>query len=427
MTAGPNEAAGRETVLMVTTSYPRFPGDTIGTFMEPIARGLAARGHAVHVVLPWHPRLARPEAEHGVFFHPYRYAPVRSLNVFGYAGALSEDVRLRRSAWAVAPLALVAGWRAARVVGRRVGATVIHGHWVVPGGAIAAAAAGRRLPLVISLHGSDVYVAERHAIAGAVARAAFHRAGWVTACSEDLRTRAHVLGASPDRSETVPYGVDARRFAPNPAARAAVRERMGLTASDPVVFTAGRFVRKKGFEYLIDATALLAARWPALVCVIGGGGDLDEELKTRAAARGVIDRVRFVGVLGQDEVAEHLAAADVVVVPSVRDASGNVDGLPNVVMEALASGTPLVATTAGGIPAVVTDGATGLLVPERNSEALAAAVDRLLNDAGMRGRIGRDARSEAIRLRSWERVAERFEDAYRSARRFLCVKSSADS
>jgi len=404
-----------ETVVMVTTSYPRFPGDAVGTFMEPIARGIAARGHAVHIVLPWHPRLSRPPIEGGLHFHPFRYAPIAALNVFGYAGALSEDVRLRRSAWAVAPLALASAWRAAAVVSRRVGATVMHGHWVVPGGAVAAAAAGRR-PLVVSLHGSDVYVAERHAVARAAARWTFGRAGRVTACSEDLRERAVALGLDARRSETVPYGVDAARFAPNPSARAAVRARLGVGPDDPVVFTAGRLVRKKGFEFLIDAMAVLARRRPTLTCVVAGGGDLDRELAARARAQEVGDRVRFPGVLAQDAVADHLAAADVAVVPSVHDASGNVDGLPNIVLEALASGTPLVASTVGGIPAVVADDRTGLLVPEQNVEALAAAIDRLLNDAGLRDRIGREARSEAVRLRTWGHVAERFEAAYRAAR-----------
>ena len=78
-------------VVMVATSYPRFPGDTVGTFMEPIARGLAARGHDIHVVLPWHPRWARPETEYGVTYHLFRYAPSSAFNVFGYAGALRAD------------------------------------------------------------------------------------------------------------------------------------------------------------------------------------------------------------------------------------------------------------------------------------------------------------------------------------------------
>ena len=103
-------------VVMVTTSYPRFPGDSVGTFMEPIAQSVAARGHDVHVVAPWHPLVTRAPVENGVRFHFYRYAPLPSLNIFGYAAAMRADVRLRGAAYLVAPLALAAGWRLARSV-----------------------------------------------------------------------------------------------------------------------------------------------------------------------------------------------------------------------------------------------------------------------------------------------------------------------
>jgi glycosyltransferase involved in cell wall biosynthesis len=405
----------REVVVMVATSYPRFPGDTIGTFMEPIARGVAARGHEVHMVIPWHPRLARVGHEHGVQFHPFRYAPAAALNVFGYAGALRADVNLRLSAWAVAPLALAAGWRKARQIARHFGATVMHGHWVVPGGAIAAAACPR-LPLVVSLHGSDVYVAERSMIARRVARSVFQHAGWVTACSEDLRVRAVALGAAQERSETIPYGVDADRFRPNVEARARIRAQVGIREGDPLLFAAGRFVRKKGFEYLIDAVARLAPKWPALRLVIGGAGDLERELQERAARERVAGQVIFPGVLSQDAVADYLAAADLAVVPSVRDDAGNVDGLPNVVMEALASGTPLVATTAGGIAAVAHHDVNAVLVAERDVVGLADTFDRLLSAPAARARLGARAREDVLREHNWARVAEAFERAYQRAK-----------
>jgi hypothetical protein len=101
-----------QVVVMVTTSYPRFPGDSVGTFMEPIASSVAARGHEVHVVAPWHPLVTRGAEERGVHFHFYRYAPVPALNVFGYASAMRADVSLRGAAYAAAPLALAAGWLA---------------------------------------------------------------------------------------------------------------------------------------------------------------------------------------------------------------------------------------------------------------------------------------------------------------------------
>ena len=193
----------RHVVVMVTTSYPRFPGDSVGTFMEPIAKGVAARGHEVHVVAPWHPRIARGKVEDGVYFHFFRYAPLAALNVFGYAAGLRADVNLKSAAWMAAPFAIAAGWFKAMRVAQKRRATVMHGHWVVPGGVIAAAARPA-LPLVVSLHGSDVFVAERTPPARVAARQVFARAGFVTACSEDLARRAVGLGAPADRTEVVP-------------------------------------------------------------------------------------------------------------------------------------------------------------------------------------------------------------------------------
>lgn len=408
---GSHLSGPRQTVVMVTTSYPRFPGDTVGTFMEPIARGLAARGHAVHVVLPWHPDLRREGTDGGLTFHAFKYAPVRSLAVFGYAQGLEADVRLRGRAYVAAPLAVTSACRLARRVARDAGATLVHAHWVIPGGVIGRLSSGQRA-LVVSLHGSDVYVAERHRFAGCAARLVFSRAGWVTACSDDLRDRAVALGADRDRIETVPYGVDTGRFRPDEDARRNCRLALGVDEGQPLVFTAGRLVRKKGFEYLIDAMAALVPRWPRLVLVVGGGGDLERELRARAAAEGVTAHVRFAGVMGQDEVARNLAAADIVVVPSVRDDAGNVDGLPNVVMEALASATPLVTTDAGGIATVAEHGRNALVVEQRNPGGLAGAIDSLLRDPDLARRLGATARADVMARWTWERVAERFEAAY---------------
>jgi glycosyltransferase involved in cell wall biosynthesis len=415
--------SARHRVVMVATSYPRFQGDTVGTFMQPIAEGLAARGHEIHMVLPWHPRWTRPLQDRGVTFHLFRYAPAPSLNVFGYAEALRADVAFKAAAFAATPPAVLAAWHTTRRVIRETKATIVHGHWVVPGGVIAAMAR-RGLPLVVSLHGSDVYVAERHSLIGEAARATFRRTAMVTACSEDLRIRAEHLGADPARSVTIPYGVDSTRFRPDPAARAAMRERWGLTEEAEVVFTAGRFVKKKGFEYLIDAVASLRQRRPALRLVLAGGGDLDGALRERLLGQDAMDRAIFPGILSQDDVARGLAAADVAVVPSVRDDAGNVDGLPNVVMESLSSGTPLVATPAGGIGSVVAEGVTGLLVPERDVAGLSGAIDRLLTDRALAARLGDTARRWAIAEGSWSTAAERFEGAYDRAASLAVVKSA---
>ena len=400
-----------ERIVMVASSYPRFSGDSVGSFMEPIARGIAARGHEVHFVAPWHPKWSRPKVENGVHFHLFRYAPVAALNTFGYAEGMRADVRLRTSAVAVAPLAMIAGWFKALRVAQKKRATIVHAHWVIPGGVIGAAAAGS-VPLVISLHGSDVFVAERHSFARLAAHTAFSRARWVTACSQDLRARATRLGADNARSNVIPYGVDSERFRPGAALRARGREQLGIADNVPLVFAIGRLVKKKGFEYLIDAAAVLKAQHPQLCVAIAGDGDLEDSLRARAQAAGADDIVRFLGVVSHEAVPALLAAADVAVAPSVHDDAGNVDGLPNTVMEIMASGTPLVATPAGGIAAVATDGVTARLVAERDVRALASAVDELLRDRPAAAAMGERARAFVCRHHSWSRVAEDFEAVY---------------
>ena len=329
---------------------------------------------------------------------------------------MRADVKVRAAAWTAAPLAIAAGMFKAMRVAQKRRATLMHGHWVVPGGAIAAYARPH-LPLVVSLHGSDVYVAERVATARSVARRVFGRAAAVTACSEDLAGRAIGLGADPARTEVIPYGVDTARFAPDAAARAELRASIALPANTPLIFTAGRLVRKKGFEYLIDALPLVdGAANPVLA--IAGTGDLAGELTARAAAAGVSARIRLLGNIPQDQVGRWFAAADVAVVPSVHDDSGNVDGLPNTVLEALASGTPLVATAAGGIGAVVEDGRTGLIVAERSPAALAGAISVLLRDPSAGARLGTDARQLVEARYGWNTVASRFETTYDRALAF---------
>jgi phosphatidyl-myo-inositol dimannoside synthase len=404
----------RHVVVMVTTSYPRFPGDGVGSFIEPIAKGVAARGHEVHIVAPWHPALNRPAVDDGVHFHFFKYAPVAPLNVFGYATGLRADTQLRLAAWIMAPLAMTSGaWKTLRVA-RKWHATVLHAHWVVPGGVIAALAA-RGLPLVISVHGSDVFVAERNEAARHAARSALRRAGWVTACSDDLRLRTINLGADSARTETVAYGVDAARFAPSGTAREQVRRELGI-GDAPFVFSAGRLVRKKGFEHLIDAARLLGETFPAVRVVIAGEGDLRDELQARAEAAGS-GRVKLIGFRSQDDVGQLSAAADVVVVPSVRDEAGNVDGLPNFALEALSTATPVVATRVGGLPQAIEDGKTGRLVVERDPAALADAIRDLLSHPTRAHDLGVAARASVIRNFGWPRVAERFEAAYDRVRR----------
>jgi glycosyltransferase involved in cell wall biosynthesis len=223
------------------------------------------------------------------------------------------------------------------------------------------------------------------------------------------------MGANAERSSVIPYGVDSERFRPDQALRARGRELLAVAPDSPLIFAVGRLVSKKGFEYLIDAAAILQSRYPNLCVAIAGDGDLRAPLAARAAAAGRGDRVRFLGRVSHDDIPMLLAAADVAVAPSVHDDAGNVDGLPNTVMETMSSATPLVTTPAGGIAAVAVDGITARLVPERDASALATAIDDLLRSPSRASEIGGRARELVCKNHSWAHVAQEFEQTYERA------------
>jgi glycosyltransferase involved in cell wall biosynthesis len=178
----------------------------------------------------------------------------------------------------------------------------------------------------------------------------------------------------------------------------------------------GRLVEKKGFGDLVDACALLARRGKRFRCLIIGSGPLEAELKARIARLGVADSVQLIGPHPQRELAAYLQASAVFAAPSVVGGDGNRDGLPTVLLEAMALGTPCVSTDVTGIPEVVRHEETGLQVPQHRPEALAGALERLLEDGDLRVALAERARALIEAAFDVERNAAALRDVFAGAR-----------
>lgn len=408
-------------ILMITSSYPKYPGETTAPFIEEIAAGIAARGHSVHVAAPWRPDIRRDPVERGVSLQFFRYAPHPALNIWGYAQSLLSDTHVKPQTLAAMPFALLGTLRTLFAVtgdppeinGVRAPFDLIHAHWVLPNSVPAALVARQRgIPLVISLHGSDVYLAEQHWALAAAAHMAFRSAAAVTACSSDLRRRGALLGARPASCRVVPYGIHPGEFRPDPDAARVMRTELGLPSDAPIVFGIGRLVAKKGFGVLIDAWPDVLATHPDAHLVIAGYGDLHATLYDQAQRLGIAQRVHFPGQLERARAATYIAAADVFTLPIVPDKG--VDGLPNVLLEAMGAGRPIVASRVAGVPDVIDDGVHGLITPARDPAALAAAIQRLLDDRALAARLGAAARQRIETELTWDHTAAQFEQVYES-------------
>lgn len=415
-------------LLFLTQTYPRFADDTAGPFIRDLARALVRGGDRVTVLAPHAPGVAAAWDDDGVRVETFRYAPER-FEVLGYSRSLERDETVRVGAAAVTPLYALAARRAVRrelAAARRAGAPydLVQGHWVVPNGMVAAAALGRRggAPvLAVGLHGSDVFLAERRGVRRAVAWA-LGRTVLVTGCSPELVDRVCALGFPRDAARVIPYGVDVDKFAPLERAGAGAAERaaawrreLGVPAAAPVVFGLGRMATKKGFQVLFDALPELLAAAPEAHWVLAGAGDRLEGFRRRAAAMRGGERVHLPGTVLRDRLPDLFRAADLFVLPAVHDARGNVDGLPNVILEAMASALPVVATAISGIPLAVEDGVTGRLVPEGEPAPLAAALRELLADPERRRALGAAGRRRAVADLTWDAVAGRYREGYVAA------------
>lgn len=159
------------------------------------------------------------------------------------------------------------------------------------------------------------------------------------------------------------------------------------------IVSVGRLVEKKGMDVLISACALLAQRFDDFSCDILGDGELAEPLQAQLNQLGLQKIVRLLGAQPQSEVIRHVQSAAVFAAPCVIGADGNRDGLPTVLLEAMALGTPCISTDVTGIPEVLQHNQTGLMVPQRDPASLAAALEHLLIDPALRMRLAQNARS----------------------------------
>jgi glycosyltransferase involved in cell wall biosynthesis len=304
--------------------------------------------------------------EAGMLAAVFATKPGDGLPPHPYTTRLRTPVTLLPAATVASQAAVVAAQlRGVRVDG-------VHGYFAHRPAAVAAQAARTLgLPHGFSVHARDARKISRNELARRADRAAC-----VIACNDDV---AGEIPSANGQLHVVPHGVDLERFTPSELPRRAV----------PSMLAVGRLVEKKGFHVLVDAAARLSR--PVQIRIVGDGPERErlEEQITRLRLQSLIS---LVGGRTHEELPGEYAAADIVVAPSVPDRTGDRDGLPNVILEAMASARPVIASRVGAIASAVEDGATGWLVPPSDPVALAGAIDALLRDRALRRRAGRGGR-----------------------------------
>lgn len=357
-------------VAFLVKRFPRLSETfVLNEFLELRRRGVPLRLFAI--MDPREPH-AQPEASslraditylRGASWWPRLGRVVRAAvrHPRGLASALAWVIPRRRiAAWRRLGEALV-------LVDELEGDTVhLHVHWAhAPAGVAFLAHRIAGTPWSLTTHAKDLYTTPVADLADRCEQASFV----ATCTSANAVHLADVIGVDPAKVVMCRHGVRLDRFSS-----------AGRRPEPGNILTVGRLVAKKGFPTLLDACAVLAARGVAFHLDVVGDGPLDAELRTRVEVSGLTTMVEFHAARPQPElVSFYNRAAVFAITPTVQD-DGDRDGVPNVVLEAMASGVPVVASAISGIPEVVSHGVSGLLVPPGDPTALADAIERLLKD-----------------------------------------------
>lgn len=353
-------------ILFLSMTFPDAISPERGTYNIELCEALA-RQHRVEVIAPrsWHEWLqARRRGGRGysasakarsaglsVAYPVYWYVPKLKPQMLG--AAMWQSIR-----------------RGVQRLGRSFRPDVVISYWAFPDGA-----AGQRIaehfgvPSIVIAGGSDVLLLPKEPGRGPAVEAVLRQSSMVVTVSEGLRRATIALGARPERVKTILQGVDPSIF--HPGAKADARRALGLPQDAEILLWVGRMVGVKNLDFLLAAMGPLVARRPRLKLFLLGDGEVRPGLERRAAVLGIAGSAKFVGPRGHDVLPDWYRAADVTVLTS------HSEGLPNVLRESLACGTPFVATDVGNIREIA-EPAFSRLVPAGDEARFGAAVEEML-------------------------------------------------
>ncbi|MEZ5503924.1 MAG: glycosyltransferase family 4 protein [Halioglobus sp.] len=386
-------------ILVLTSTYSRRENDTEPKFVDNLCHYLSLNNE-VHVVAPHAPGIPTRESMNGIPVFRFRYC-FENWQTLAYDGGILPSLKQNPLRALLIPLFLFSECLLTVKLMREHHYDVIHAHWIIPQGLVAVLArafAPARPAVVVTSHGGDLF-ALRGALLARLKRWIIARAEQLTVVSSAMKSRAAALRlAEVDHICVIPMGMDSRELFCPPASAA---PRTGL-------LFIGRLVEKKGVEYLLAAMPQVLQQHPQLRLTIVGDGPLRNSLVQQCATLGIAGQVRFTGSIANRQVPDYLRAAAITVFPSVVTSSGDQEGTPVAIMEALACACPTIVSDYPGVRDIINEGENGLIVEQKSPASLSRAITTLLEDAQLRERLGNAARESVQRDYDWLVISARF-------------------
>lgn len=398
------EPPNSRSLLVSTSTFPANQADGTPSFVWDLARALA--GHVpVTVLAPGFPGSPSTETWDSVEVHRFQYFIPESGQQLAYGGGMRENLRSSLLARVQVPAFLASQALATSRLVAAKGLTFVNSHWMIPQGLTAAWARGRRhrrFRHLLHIHAADVYMLAKLPFGDKIARYVIERTDAVFADGSHVRDALDDLLGFASGAVLQPNGVYTDLFSPQNT-RARPSE---VDFPEGYLVFVGRFVEKKGVTYLLRALEIARQEHPGLGLVLIGYGPLEADLRAEARQRELEGVVVFAGSKSHEEIVSYLHHCRVAVVPSIIDSHGETEGMPTVVVEAMAAGCRVVASAVDGIPDVVRHEENGWLCREKDPVDLAEKILDALSGESAEGMAQNALRTAAEY--DWAQVAQHY-------------------
>jgi len=403
-------------ILVLTSSFPRYRGDYAGNFVFKLLSLLRPFG-SISVLSPHGPNLKSRERFDDIDVFRFPYFLPTNYQYLSRDGGLAYNFNGHVLAKVQAPLFIASEMLcAARLVSSR-DIEIVNSHWLLPQGFVGAVLKKFfNFKHVITLHSSEITFAKRILFGQMITRFTVNNADAIISVSRHRANELLEMIPSKDRLniqkkvKIIPMGVDIGDLK-DEAEIKNLRIKHNVEQKKVILFV-GRLVEVKGCKYLIQAMSIITRSLDDVILLIVGGGPLESELRSLVKEHQLDDYIRFEGFVNPEQVCEYYSIADLLVFSSIVDSSGFDEGLPVVLLEALAFGKPVVSTRVKGALEVIEDGHNGMLVEQKNPEQIAEKTIELLTDDNLREHLAKQARISA-RKYDWRVIAQQYADIYR--------------
>lgn len=396
-------------VCILTHTFPRYDKDIAAPFMDGVARGISQSGNEAFVLTPYSPYFRKTSKPYEVI--TYKYIFPKSLHKLGYSDTLSDDKTIKPLMWFLSPFMIIFGTLALYKLVKKKKIDIINAHWILPNGFMAAIVSIlTKVPVVQTLPGSDVYIANKNIVFRLMVAIATHRARAITSNSKQLLDDlAKITNQNiKEKSYQIIYGVNPKKFKPNRVKNNRLRNKIGINRDSIVILGVGRLVAKKGFYYLVKAAPIIIKDRKNVDFVIVGEGDQKERLINIAKKLEIINKFHFIGAIDYENLVDYYNLSDIFILPSIRDNQGNLDDQSVSVVEAMSCGKPIITTNLPGYRLVIKNRYNGYLVGQKDTSAIAEKIIHLAGSKKVRLKMGVNSRENAIKKCSWTHIGRQY-------------------